>query len=60
MLKWRWVVAIVCLVAGATGFSEVVVDTGLVTRLLFCVFLVMFVAVLLIALLGSNPTDGER
>jgi uncharacterized membrane protein YtjA (UPF0391 family) len=60
MSKWEFVLTIVCVLAAALGLGGVAVITADTTRLLFCVFLVMFVAVLLIALLDTGTNDRKR
>ena len=57
MLKWTVILAVVSLVAGLLGFGDLANDATGAARLLFCVFLVTFIAVMLIGLLGSRTPD---
>ena len=60
MLKWTVVLAMVSLIAGLLGFSDVPSDATGVARILFCVFLVTFIAAMLIGLLNSRTPDQHR
>jgi len=53
MLRWSIVFLIVALVAGLLGFTEIVGPSLLVAKVLFFVFLVLFVISLL---MGSRTT----
>ena len=57
MLKWTVVLAVLSLIAGVLGFGGLVTDATGAARILFCVFLVTFVAVMLIGLLHSRAPD---
>ena len=57
MLKWTVILALVSLIAGMLGFGDFVTDATGAARILFCVFLVVFVAVMLIGLLNSREPD---
>ena len=57
MLKWTAILAVVSLIAGLLGFGDFVGDATATARILFCVFLVVFVAVMLIGLLNSRAPD---
>lgn len=58
MLKWVSLLSCVALVAAVLGLDGAAV--GAATGLLFCAFLVMFVAVLLVGLLGTYANDEQR
>lgn len=60
MLKWTVVLAVISLLAGLLGFSDLSSDATGVARILFCVFLVTFIAVMLIGLLNSRAPDQRR
>jgi uncharacterized membrane protein YtjA (UPF0391 family) len=53
MLRWSIVFLIVALVAGLLGFTEIIGPSLLVAKVLFFVFLVLFVISLL---MGSRTT----
>ena len=58
MLKWALILAAVALVTGLAGFGGVLATTAGIAKLLFCVFLVLFVAVLLFGMLSVEA--GEQ
>lgn len=53
MLRWSILFLIVALVAGLLGFTEIIGPSMLVAKILFFVFLVLFVISLL---MGSQTT----
>lgn len=61
MLKWALILAAVTLATGLAGFGGALASAAGIARLLFCVFLVLFVAVLLFGMLsvdaGEQGTD---
>ena len=59
MLKWAVILAAVLLAAVVFGFSGVAVGSASVAKILFCVFLVIFVASLLIGLLDVKALERE-
>ena len=59
MLKWVVVLAAVLLTAFVFGLSGVAVGAAGVAKILFCVFLVMFVSSLLIGLLDGKALERE-
>ena len=59
MLKWAVIFVAALLAAFLFGFGDVVVSPAGVAKILFCVFLVMFVATLLIGLLDDKALEGE-
>lgn len=59
MLKWAVIFAAALLAAFVFGFGGVAVDPAGVAKILFCVFLVMFVATLLIGLLDGKAFESE-
>ncbi len=58
MLKWALILAAIALMTGLFGFSGFLAGAAGMVRLLFCVFLVLFVAVLLFGMVNTEP--GER
>ena len=60
MLKWAVVLALVSLTVGLLGFSDLSSDVTGVARILFCVFLVTFVAFMLVGLLNSRIAEQHR
>ena len=59
MLKWAVILAAILLAAVSFGLSSVAVGAVGVAKILFCVFLVMFVATLLIGLLDGKALERE-
>ena len=59
MLKWVVILAAVLLAAFVFGSGGVAFSLASVAKILFCVFLVMFVATLLIGLLDGKALEGE-
>lgn len=55
MLRWSIVFLIVALIAGLLGFTEIIGPSMLVAKVLFFVFLVLFV----ISLLMGNETTRD-
>lgn len=58
MLKWALILAAVALATGLAGFGGILASAAGVAKLLFCVFLILFVAVLLFGMLSVD--SGER
>ena len=58
MLNWALILAAIALVTGLAGFGGVLASTAGIAKLLFCVFLTLFVAVLLFGMLSVE--SGER
>ncbi|MDF7798538.1 DUF1328 domain-containing protein [Pontiellaceae bacterium B1224] len=52
MLKWILTFLVVALIAGGLGFSGIAGAAVGIARVLFFIFLVLFVGMLLLALLG--------
>ena len=59
MLKRIVILAAVLMTAVVFGWSGVAVDAASVAKILFCVFLVTFVASLLIGLLDGKALEHE-
>ena len=59
MLKWAVILAAALLAAFMFGSGGVAVGGADVAKILFCTFLVMFVATLLIGLLDDKPFEGD-
>lgn len=51
MLRWALIFFVVSLVAGALGFTGIAAGAGRIARLLFGLFLVIAIAVVLVAVL---------
>ena len=51
MLKWAAIFLIISLIAGALGFSGVASGAARISKILFAVFLGLFVLVVIVALL---------
>jgi uncharacterized membrane protein YtjA (UPF0391 family) len=54
MLKWALIFLVISLVAGALGFTGVARGAGTIAKILFGVFLAIFVVLLLLALLAGE------
>ena len=54
MLKWALIFLVISLVAGALGFTGVARGAANVARILFGVFLAIFVVLLLLGLLAGE------
>jgi uncharacterized membrane protein YtjA (UPF0391 family) len=54
MLKWALIFLVVSLVAGALGFSGVARGAATIAKILFGIFLAIFVVLLLFALLAGE------
>ena len=52
MLYWALVFALIAILAGVLGFTNVAAGAASVSKLLFGIFLVLFLIVLVMALLG--------
>jgi uncharacterized membrane protein YtjA (UPF0391 family) len=51
MLKWALIFLVISLLAGALGFTGVAAGAATIARILFAVFLALFLIVLVFALL---------
>lgn len=54
MLKWAVIFLVISIVAGAVGFTGVSAVAGRIAKLLFGIFLALFVIALLMALLAGE------
>ena len=54
MLEWAIIFLVVALLAGALGFTGVVKGAATIAKVLFFIFLVLFVIVLLLGWLGVS------
>lgn len=54
MLKWALIFLVVALVAGALGFTGVARGAATISKVLFGIFLVIFVIMLLLAILAGE------
>ena len=54
MLKWALIFLVISLVAGALGFTGVARGAGSIAKLLFGLFLVIFLVFLVLALLAGE------
>ncbi|HWL83566.1 DUF1328 domain-containing protein [Roseomonas sp. M0104] len=53
MLKWALIFLVISLIAGGLGFTGVSAATGTIAKILFGIFLVLFVIFLILALVGG-------
>lgn len=56
MLQWALIFLVVALIAGAMGFGGIAIISVDIARILFFVFLVLFVVSLVAGLLRGRPT----
>jgi uncharacterized membrane protein YtjA (UPF0391 family) len=54
MLKWALIIHVISLVAGALGFTGVARGAGSIAKILFGIFLAIFVILLIFALLAGE------
>ena len=54
MLKWALIFLVISLVAGALGFTGVARGAGSIAKILFGIFLAIFVILLILALLAGE------
>jgi uncharacterized membrane protein YtjA (UPF0391 family) len=54
MLKWAFIFLVISLIAGALGFTGVAAGAGRIAKILFGVFLAIFVVLLILALLAGE------
>jgi uncharacterized membrane protein YtjA (UPF0391 family) len=54
MLKWALIFLVVSLIAGALGFTGVARGAGSIAKLLFGLFLIIFLVFLVLALLAGE------
>jgi uncharacterized membrane protein YtjA (UPF0391 family) len=58
MLKWAFVFLVIAIIAGLFGFADVEAASATIAKWLFGIFLVLFVAALVIGLvIGSKLTS---
>lgn len=56
MLQWALIFLVVALIAGAMGFGGIAIISVDIARILFFIFLVLFVVSLIAGLLRGRPT----
>jgi len=56
MLQWALIFLVVALIAGAMGFGGIAIISVDIARILFFVFVVLFVVSLVAGLLRGRPT----
>jgi uncharacterized membrane protein YtjA (UPF0391 family) len=54
MLKWALIFLVISLVAGALGFTGVARGAGSIAKILFGIFLAIFIILLILALLAGE------
>ena len=54
MLKWALIFLVISLVAGALGFTGVARGAGNIAKILFGIFLVVFIVLLVLGLLAGE------
>ena len=54
MLRWAFVFLIIALVAGVFGFTDIAAASADIAKILFAVFLVIFLAALTLGLMAAR------
>ncbi len=54
MLKWAFIFLIVAVVAGALGFTNVAAGAATIAKVLFGIFLIIFLVLLVMGLLAGE------
>ena len=54
MLKWALIFLVISLIAGALGFTGIAAGAARISKILFAVFLALFLIVLIFALLAGE------
>ena len=54
MLKWAVIFLIIALIAGVFGFTDIAAASADIAKVLFTIFLVLFLAVVFIGLVVGN------
>jgi uncharacterized membrane protein YtjA (UPF0391 family) len=57
MLQWALIFLVVALIAAALGFGGVAIISVEIARILFFIFLVLFVVSLIAGLVGRRPSS---
>jgi uncharacterized membrane protein YtjA (UPF0391 family) len=58
LLKWALIMLIVSLVAAVFGFTDIAAASADVARILFYIFLVIFLVLLVFGLIGARSLRG--
>ena len=54
MLKWALIFLVIALVAGALGFTNIAAGAATIARILFGIFLVIFILLLIFGLMAGE------
>ncbi len=54
MLKWALIFLVIALIAGALGFTNVAAGAATISRILFGIFLVIFLVLLVFGLMAGE------
>lgn len=54
LLSWALIALVISIIAGALGFTGVAAGSASVARLLFGLFLIIFIALLIVGLIGGT------
>jgi uncharacterized membrane protein YtjA (UPF0391 family) len=54
MLKWALIFLVISLVAGALGFTGIAAGAGKIARILFGIFIAIFLVLLILGLLAGE------
>jgi uncharacterized membrane protein YtjA (UPF0391 family) len=59
MLRWALIFLVIALIAGGLGFTGIAGAAVGVAKILFCVFVGIFLVILLVAMLGGGPRPRD-
>ena len=60
MLRWSLIFFIISLIAAALGYGGIAADTAEVAKILFFIFLGIFVVTLILGLIAGEKLFGQR
>jgi len=59
MLKWSFIFLIISLIAAAFGFGRIATDAAEIAKILFFIFLVIFLVTLVLGLMAARKITGN-
>jgi len=59
MLKWSFIFLIISLIAAAFGFGGIATDAAEIAKILFFIFLVIFLVTLVLGLMAARKITGN-
>jgi uncharacterized membrane protein YtjA (UPF0391 family) len=60
MLRWSLIFFIISLIAAALGYGGLAADTAEIAKILFFIFLAIFVVTLILGLIAGEKLFGQR